>query len=504
MSKLKIAGVSYDYIKPKLLENQTDRVYHSLLVDILKNGILKTNRTGELTYSVFGRQLRFKNVGDIFPVLTTKRVPLRSVMGELLWFLSGNTNKFVLRDKYKCTIWDEWNAPYTTNREVITVETKHREYIEYNGNFSTTGYSYLKDEDLKLIKTWIHMMERCYKEDAHNHKFYIDSSVCKEWHDPLKFIEDVKKLPHWRFKKDDWQNWDLDKDYYNSNLYSSDTCVWLSKEENNKYKKTGRDIKVTFPNGESKIFLSRYDVVKEIGISSGTLCRTLDGFVPTIHKQGTEKFAGFIFEDITDCDINYRYKLIEDGEMGPIYGYQWRNFNSSGIDQMTNILNTLKTNPDDRRMIVTAWNPQQLSQQALPPCHWSFQFNTNVIEGQEKRTIDLMMNQRSVDTFLGLPFNIASYAFLLLMVADQVDMIPGDLIMNLGDCHIYQNHLPFVTELLQRESKFTEIDNFGEVSGVSPQIELNKVDSLYNYTPDDFRLINYNPHPNFKDVPIAV
>ncbi len=151
------------------------------------------------------------------------------------------------------------------------------------------------------------------------------------------------------------------------------------------------------------------------------------------------------------------------GELGPIYGKQWRNWN--GIDQISNLINDLKINPDSRRIMVNAWNVDEVDQMVLPPCHYGFQVYTREMSTEEQnkwyfkldqqnaptRTISLMWNQRSVDTFLGLPFNIASYALLLEIIAKEVNMIPEHLIGSLGDCHIYEEHFEPVNEQLKRE-----------------------------------------------------
>ncbi len=272
--------------------NDVDYTYHKLLLNILNNGVWKQNRTGIKTISIFGPQIKFYNIGENFPIITTKKIILRSVIGELLWFLSGSTNKFELKEKYGVGIWDNW--------------------------------------------------------------------------------------------------------------------------------------------GDDKT-----------------------------------------------------------GEMGPIYGHQWVNWN--GINQLQNILNTLKTNPDDRRMIVSSWNVPQIKDMALPPCHWSYQFYSAKYPNNSKRTLHLIENQRSVDTFLGLPFNIVSYALLLMMIAQEVDMIPGNLIMNLGDTHIYENHLDYIHKQLKRKSK-----------DCRPVMQLNKNKGFWEFESEDFKLLGYDSHPNWKGVPIAV
>jgi thymidylate synthase len=164
------------------------------------------------------------------------------------------------------------------------------------------------------------------------------------------------------------------------------------------------------------------------------------------------------------------------GELGPIYGAQWRKWPSSDlaggdIDQIKNLIYQLKTNPDSRRLMVSAWNVDDLEHMALPPCHYGFQVYTRPTTREEKiinpgkyRAISLMWNQRSVDTFLGLPFNIASYGLLLEMIAKEVDMVPDELIGNLGDVHLYSNHVEQAKEQITRKPmtlptvEITELD----------------------------------------------
>jgi len=150
-------------------------------------------------------------------------------------------------------------------------------------------------------------------------------------------------------------------------------------------------------------------------------------------------------------DIETKKKMFKENDLGPIYGAQWRAFDKNslrdGIDQLKNVIETLKTNPNDRRMIVSAWNPQQLSSMALPPCHYSFQVTV------DKGYLNLAWNQRSVDVALGLPFNIASYALLLLLFCAETGYKPGYLIGFLMDTHIYENHVDGLKEQTMREPK---------------------------------------------------
>lgn len=184
----------------------------------------------------------------------------------------------------------------------------------------------------------------------------------------------------------------------------------------------------------------------------------------------------------------------EKGNLGPVYGHQWRNWNSEGIDQIQEVIQTLKTNPDSRRMLVSAWNPSVMpntkvsfaenvanNKAALPPCHAFFQFY--VADGK----LSCQLYQRSADVFLGVPFNIASYALLTLMVAQVCGYEAGDFIHSFGDVHIYSNHIEQVNEQLSRTPK------------PLPEMRLNPaIKNIFDFTYDDFELINYDPYPLIK------
>jgi thymidylate synthase len=173
-----------------------------------------------------------------------------------------------------------------------------------------------------------------------------------------------------------------------------------------------------------------------------------------------------------------------EGELGPVYGYQWRNWNKSDgthIDQIRQVVHSIKTNPDSRRHIVSAWNVGELDNMALPPCHLLFQFY--VANGE----LSCQMYQRSCDIFLGVPFNIASYSLLTLMMAQVTGLRPGDFVHTLGDAHIYLNHIDQVKLQLTREPY------------PLPEMKLNKaVDDILGFTYQDFELVNYQSHPHIK------
>ena len=255
-------------------------------------------------------------------------------------------------------------------------------------------------------------------------------------------------------------------------------------------------------NGDAyKKYLSQYEIVSK-----------------DLNEWQKDNFPALTQEQFIDAikiDDEFAKKW---GELGPIYGRQWRKwggvdkeafFNSdnldeknrdarhgmfykeSEIDQIENLINDLKTNPDSRRLMVNAWNVGELDQMTLPPCHYGFQVYTRPTTREEKivnpgkyRAISLMWNQRSVDTFLGLPFNIASYGLLLTMIADEVNMIPDQLIGNLGDTHLYSNHIEQAKEQIGREGY--------------PLPEVQIQDGLYSNMPGNIKLVNYQSHPTIK------
>jgi thymidylate synthase len=279
-------------------------------------------------------------------------------------------------------------------------------------------------------------------------------------------------------------------------------------------------------------------------------CHIWDG---DAYKNYTNKFLGyedvpskeeFIKEIKTNNEFAKKW-----GELGPIYGKQWRQWGDGDeyvdgivymkyppIDQITNLVNELKTNPDSRRLMVSAWNVGELDQMVLPPCHYGFQVYTRELRLIEriniaiekglttktahlseedywkwcdernipKRTISLMWNQRSVDTFLGLPFNIASYGLLLEIIAKEVNMIPDELIGNLGDTHLYLNHIEQAKEQMHRRPydlpkvQITE-RNWYQHEKVKEHLgEKTFSEKIMSYRPECFELIGYESHPKIK------
>jgi thymidylate synthase len=339
--------------------NKLDKQYQELLITILEYGVEKKDRTGTGTQSIFGYTIRHR-MRDGFPLLTTKKMAIKSLMTELKWFLKGETNIRYLVEN-NCNIW----------------------------------------------------------------------------------------------------NGDAYKNYKLMNVFATDV-----------------------------------DYI------------SMDEFIENIKTD--DRFAELY------------------GELGPVYGKQWKKWDKydhqlinkegfpnvkSSVDQIKNLIEQIKDNPDSRRLMVNAWNPGDIDKMVLPPCHYGFQVYTRELNlderidiynegvnpmsrssdyfhehmdsyGIPRREISLMWNQRSVDTFLGLPFNIASYAMLLTIIADEVNMVPGDLIGNLGDVHLYNNHIEQAKEQIKRRPFKL------------PKIHLIQQDVLNGEF--DYKINNYESHPTIK------
>ena len=208
-----------------------------------------------------------------------------------------------------------------------------------------------------------------------------------------------------------------------------------------------------------------------------------DEFIKKVSEEG--------FEDLLYSPDGYRMRYIY-GDLGPVYGKQWRRFGNSGVDQIKKIIDTLKTNPNDRRLLCVAFNPSDLDEMALPPCHVMFQFYVRKLN-DGKYGLSCKWTQRSVDSFLGLPFNIASYAALTHMIAEVVGMVPDELIADLGDTHIYCNQMKAVDEQLTRKGFDT-----------LPTLKFGrKIDDIDDFKYEDFIIENYKSDSTIK-APLSV
>ena len=361
--------------------NKADKCYIDLLNDIMENGVEKKTRAGDVL-SVFGRQLRF-DLKEGFPLLTTKKVFMKGITYELLWFLQ---------------------RPYNSHGSMN---------IEY------------------LVRNGVHIWD----DDAY--RWY------KEW--VKKNREELASADYYRFV----------------------VC-------------TGNDDLGESPNFEH--WIEGENRKNDIDwFENLTKDEFLDLVLQKVEVQPDLKNL------LSSPEILYRF-----GDLGPVYGTQWRAF-GNGIfrdkknDQIQRIIDTLKTNPNDRRMLCVAFNPGQLDNMALPPCHVMFQFYTREIS-PGKYGLSCMWTQRSVDVCCGLPFNIASYALLTHIIAHLVGMIPDELVGSLGDCHIYKNHIDGVNEQLKRLG-----------SDTLPTLKIKrKVESIEDFKYDDFQMLGYSPDPPIK------
>jgi thymidylate synthase len=381
--------------------NELDKQYTALLQDILDNGVEKKETRNGGTLSVFGRQIRHK-MSEGFPLLTTKKMPFKTIVTELLWFLRGDTNIKYLVDN-NCHIWDG---------------DAYKNYLKHTITGVENGLDRIKGH-----------LDNCLVEFEGSYEHFTNPSFAY-------------------------------------------------------------------------------------------------GFRPHTQEE-------FINKIKTDDEFAYKW-----GDLGPVYGAQWRSWHwrsepflpeekdmiyttedkpvtwsrEKYIDQIANLINDLKTNPDSRRLMVNAWNVGEIDQMVLPPCHYGFQVYTRELSWGERsdiyykkypvgtddiksdeyydelhipsRAISLMWNQRSVDTFLGLPFNIASYGLLLTMIADEVNMVPDELIGNLGDTHIYLNHIEQAKEQIGREPYDL------------PKVSVR--DGIFCSSINDVILENYQSHPSIK------
>lgn len=458
--------------------------YKELVLDVLNNGTPSDDRTGTGTISVFGRQMRF-DLQKGFPLVTLKKTYWKGVVVELLWMLQGNTNIEWLQN-HNVRIWDNWHDEGNTIGKGYAYQWRNWSKIELlskkntfyktnpkglaNANVCDIAVGAKNNRNEHIYNIWSEMIHRCYNPNRKHYKWYggMGAEVCERWLNYKNFEEDFYKIENGYMKKIDPLNYSLDKDYYGSMVYAPDTCIWLSKDEQRINTSRTKLVKVIFPSGKKdyvvdlKNFCFRYN----IDYSTATKC-----------MRGERKQSkGFKFEQVQTSQL-----------------VRLRKF-----DQIRTAIQQIKNNPNSRRIIVNAWNVSDLEDMALPPCHCFFQFY--VRDGK----LSCQLYQRSADLFLGVPFNIASYALLTHLIARECDLEVGDFVHTFGDVHLYNNHLDQAKEMVSREPK------------VLPRLKLRtQKGQLLDWIDNDVRhmtweeikthieLVNYKPHPTIK-APVSV
>lgn len=492
-----------------------DHEYLNLVADILDNGTLKSNRTGINTISVFSRQLRFDLEDGSIPLLTTKKMHIRSIIYEILWYLLGSGNTKYLNDN-SVSIWDEWasheghlNKVYGAQwrrwednewRSTIT-EIKLKPYAGINKPFinenTKTSYLYKHhvDDPYELTifgegcigeysekpkyysaayELWYDMMKTCYGPGSDIKLHNIDNAfVDQPWRCFANFLRDIHDIPWFNNWKEQPSEYKLNKEYYGAKCYSKDTCIFLPSEyhymlsfsDGSKYIAThtieeNKKYEFTIPE-----WFANTTNMQFINAMRNTLTTNLD-------RNNQVVFSPLIFSG--ESAHNWKFEKIYPREG---YAFRQRMF----IDQISNIIDTLRKNVDDRRIIVSAWNVADIEKMALPPCHMLFQFY--VVNGR----LSCKLTQRSADVGLGVPFNIVQYSILTHMIAQVTDLKPGEFIWDGGDVHIYVNHI----KQLRRQLKKTPFP--------SPKLKLNpNVTKIDDFKYEDFEIVEYEHHPLIK------
>jgi thymidylate synthase len=428
--------------------------YLDLLEHIIVNGTDKADRTGVGTRSVFGYQMRF-DLQKGFPLLTTKKLHLKSIIHELLFFLSGETNQTQLLNN-GVRIWKEWGDKNGNLGPIYSHQWRHFGGKHANRpqprqiDSDTTGYVKGANAlDDKLFSTWRGMLARCYNKNKDTYRYYGGRGVfvCDRWMSFAAFKDDVKTLDGWGSKCCEWDEYQLDKDICGDGFsYSPETCMWAPRAANMAMK-TDKIYTVVGPGGVTESFMNPVSFYTHNKLHQGNFCAMLRGDRANCH--------GWSLVNVKDI--------------------------SFGRDQIADLVKGLKENPDSRRHIVTAWNPDEIDSMALPPCHCLFQ--CYVVNGK----LSLQLYQRSADVFLGVPFNIASYALLTMMLAQVCDLEPGEFIWTGGDTHLYSNHFD------QARLQLTRTPFEPPTMYINPYV--NDIDG---FKFEDFSLANYECYPHIK------
>lgn len=449
--------------------SNADQTYADALRFVIYNGIKREDRTGVGTTSYFGYSMNF-DLRSEFPILEGKKIHWPSVAHELLWMISGSTNVSYLNEN-GVTIWDEWADE---NGDLGPV---------YGWNWRRWGEQYVPRQRLAdgvpatylgvgngkgknghpLGKTWEGMMSRCYDTNNPSYPTYGGAGVqvCSRWLQFENFAADAVNLPGYRDgrRTEDGERLVLDKDQRGQGkLYSPESCMWLTDKENVNLNHH-RTFIVENENGDQFSFRSATEFGNRMGFDPSNFSDLWTGNKNAVWRNG------------------YRLVSIQEDD-------------THGIDQLAEAIRLIKEDPTSRRIIVNAWNVADLDEMALPPCHMFYQF---YVDGDY---LDVQVYQRSADIFLGVPFNISSYALLLSLVAHVTGKTPRFLRMVFGDLHLYNNHQEAAAKYLDQVEK---VDIYSR-----PMLVIaTDQDDIDRITYEDFALTDYYPQPTIK-APVAV
>jgi len=461
--------------------------YKNIVRNVLNNGQLKNNRTGIDTIAIAGSMFEH-DMSEGFPLLTTKYVPINLVASELEFFIKGLTDKNWLKERNN-HIWDEFS--FVDGRSLLRTEEERKIYqLKSNDLGCLYGYQWSKFNSDKRIQPPNANIP--YKQLINTKEPLHESQLCGSFYELDTFDKEIliqfketgftKKISKIQFESK------VIKDPYYLKYYN----VACTGVPDNKHPYI-EELKSIWINMISQCYNKNskdYNMYGEAGVRVSNDWLIFEYFLEDVLNISGSK------SKIEDWDNYYLDKdIIGNGFMYSKEYCKWeaiknqsKHKNTSinhdkrntGLNQLKTLVSMLKTNPNDRRMIVSAWNPIDLHKMALPPCHYSFQ--VTVINDK----LNLMWNQRSVDVALGLPFNIASYGLLLLLLAKETGFKPGKLIGFLGDVHIYENHIEKLLKQIERHTF------------PLPELIIYKFNSIFDWQYIDIFLGNYDFHPAIK------
>lgn len=445
----------------------SEQKYLDLLAEVYQHGEWRSDRTGTGVSSLFGKSVIY-DLRDGFPLLTTKKIHWKSVVHELLWFLSGSTNVKYLQDN-GVHIWDYWcdeNGDlgpvygHSWRKWGLPPERIPQPKPKMRGGVEATKLRVGNGDGCKnhpLGQNWASMMARCYNKKHCYYKYYGGKGVfvCDRWLEFKCFAEDAVQLPGWDDKvSDPATRYVLDKDTRgNGFVYGPDFCAWITDLENAQAK--AHTLYVVKKDGVEYNFINPCVFAREHGIKVCRLC--------------------LLWRESKPAKTAYGFTFVRKTPL------------RQGVDQIQNLIDGIKADPYSRRHIVNAWNPEAVPLMALPPCHAFFQIYVH-----QNGEMDLQLTQRSCDVWIGAPFNIASYTLLLMMIAQCTGYKAGRFIHTMGDLHLYRNHVD--AYFIQKDRTILP----------PPTVTLNpKIKSIFDFKFEDITLENYNPHPAIK-APVAV